>query len=69
MNAWPLLGVGDESFLNIGPIDFQSFDRTRLRGQRCVRPKLKDVPVILPVPFNETTSVFQASNEIAEPEP
>ena len=68
MDAWPLLGVGDESFLNIGPIDFQSFDSTRLRGQRCVRPRLKDVPVVLPVPFNETTSVFQAPHEIAEPE-
>ena len=69
MDAWPLLGVGDERFLNIGSIDFDAFDRTRLRGQRCVRPRLENVPVVLPVPFNETTSVFQAPGEITEPEP
>lgn len=69
MDAWPLLGVGDERFLNIGAMDFDAFDRTRLRGNRCVRPRLKDVPVILPVPFDEETSVFQAPDHVAEPEP
>ncbi|XP_066916500.1 probable alpha-ketoglutarate-dependent hypophosphite dioxygenase [Clytia hemisphaerica] len=68
MDAWPLLGVGDERFLNIGRLDFDAFDRTRLRGERCVRPRLADVPVELPVPFVES-SVFQAPSDIPEPEP
>ena len=69
MDAWPLLGVGDERFLNIGRMDFDAFDRTRLRGERCVRPRLADVPVALPVPFDDESSVFLAGNKIAEPEP
>jgi len=68
MDAWPLLGVGDERFLNIGRVDFDEFDRTRLRGERCVRPRLTDVPVALPVPFDDESSVFNAGNHFQEPE-
>lgn len=69
MDAWPLLGVGDERFLNIGEMDFDAFDRTRVRGERCIRPRLADVPVILPIPFLDKTSVFMAPSNVPEPEP
>ena len=69
MDAWPLLGVAGSDFKNIGPVDFEEFDATRLRGDPCITPRLKDVPVTLPVPFNEAASVLHMQFKVPEPQP
>ncbi|XP_057305986.1 probable alpha-ketoglutarate-dependent hypophosphite dioxygenase [Hydractinia symbiolongicarpus] len=68
MDAWPLLGVAGSDFKNTGPVDFDMFDKTRLRGEKCITPRLEKVPVHLPVPFDYPSTVFDMQFEVEEPQ-
>lgn len=67
MDAWPLLGVAGEDFMNTGPVDFDKFDETRVRGEPCIQPRMENVPVILPTPFTDDSTVFDLKFDYEEP--
>ncbi|XP_065648251.1 probable alpha-ketoglutarate-dependent hypophosphite dioxygenase isoform X2 [Hydra vulgaris] len=70
MDAWPLLGVGGRDFMNSGPVDYDLFTATLLRGNSCFTPRMENIPVSLPIPFHATSSVFKIEFETAdEPAP
>jgi len=67
MDAWPLLGVAGKDFMNTGPVDFDKFDETRVRGKPCMQPRMENVPVILPTPFTDDSTVFDLKFDYEEP--
>lgn len=69
MDAWPLLGVAGSDFKNTGPVNFNAFDETRVRGDPCIHPRLEKIPVTLPVPFDKPSTVFELSFIPEEPQP
>lgn len=68
MDAWPLLGVGDDSFACHGPVDFEAFTRTMVRGSSTLSPRMELNPVLLPAPFTLNVSVLYEA-KILTPEP
>ena len=58
MDAWPLLGVAGPDFQNVGPVDWDLFNATLVRGEPTDRPRLKSCPVRLPLPLRGATSVI-----------
>lgn len=69
MDAWPLVGVAGSDFKNYGPVDFEKFDETRLRGDRCIFPRLAEIPVVLPIPLDQNSTVFDMTHTADEPQP
>ncbi len=59
MDAWPLLGVAGPDFTNVGPVDWDLFNSTMVRGKPTEFPRLKACPVLLPLPLTEPTSVIK----------
>lgn len=53
-DAWPLLGVGSLQFGATGPVDWDLFTSTILRGEATKFPKMEAVPVCIPIPFENT---------------
>ena len=58
MDAWPLLGVAGPNFLNIGPVSWDLFNATLVRGAPTEYPRLKPCPVKLPLPLQDPTTVI-----------
>lgn len=58
MDAWPLLGVAGPDFKNVGPVDWDLFNATLVRGSPTAYPRLKSCPVKLPLPLIDDTSVI-----------
>ena len=53
MDAWPLLGVLDGADWGMrGEVSYELFNKTLLRGEPCVHPRLETVPVTLPLPLD-----------------
>lgn len=69
MDAWPLLGVAGSDFKNIGPVDFDKFNETLLRGEPTYQPRMEQIPVKLPTPLNDDSTVFDLKFDFAEPQP
>ena len=67
MDAWPLLGVAGADFKNYGPVDWNAFNATLVRGKPCRHPRLGNVPVTLPLPDNGGKGVYQSIPSIASP--
>ena len=58
MDAWPLLGVAGRDFLNVGPVDWDLFNSTLLRGVPTACPRLAPCPVKLPLPLTGSATVI-----------
>ncbi|XP_028514576.1 uncharacterized protein LOC110238009, partial [Exaiptasia diaphana] len=58
-DAWPLLGVTSMEYGNIGPVDWDRFTSTIVRGEATLFPKMESVQVCLPVPFDKPGYVFE----------
>ena len=58
MDAWPLLGVAGPDFLNCGPVDWDLFNATLVRGSPIDTPRLKSCPVKLPFPLQGSPTVI-----------
>lgn len=52
-DAWPLLGISSLEEGNTGPLDWDRFKATLVRGEVTMFPKMKAIPICLPVPFDK----------------
>ncbi|EDO48545.1 predicted protein [Nematostella vectensis] len=52
-DAWPLLGVSSNEFTNIGPVDWDRFTSTLVRGKCTLYPRMEKIDIALPVPFDK----------------
>ena len=68
VDAWPLLGVAGPDFGNVGPVDWNLFNSTIVRGQPTMYPRLKDCPVRLPLPLHDATTVVGDFDESLLPQ-
>lgn len=68
-DAWPLLGVGGHEFTNHGPVDWERYCSTVVKGTPSVYPGMKAMPVCIPVPFESGYDIYQhsKSSDVEEP--
>lgn len=61
-DAWPLLGVSSLEWGNTGPLDWDRFTSTLVRGETTLFPKMEAIPICLPVPFDKGYVFEHAEN-------
>ncbi|KAL9989598.1 hypothetical protein ACROYT_G004164 [Oculina patagonica] len=59
-DAWPLTGVvGPEGYAGVeGPVDWERFCSTIVRGSPTVYPRMVNIPISLPFPYDENVDLF-----------
>ncbi|CAH3198079.1 unnamed protein product [Porites evermanni] len=67
-DAWPLIGVvGPEGYGVEGPVDWERFCSTIVRGSPTLYPRMLEIPISLPFPYERGYDVFHNdSQEAAE---
>jgi len=67
-DAWPLIGVvGPEGYGVEGPVDWERFCSTIVRGSPTLFPRMVNVPISLPFPYERSYDVFENNTqEMAE---
>lgn len=50
-DAWPLIGVVGKENEVWGPVDWDRYCSTVVRGKASKFPRMETIPVLLPVPF------------------
>ena len=59
-DAWPLLGVVGQEGELWGPVDWDRYCSTVVRGKACKFPRMEALPVSLPVPFTGSIKTFHS---------
>ena len=69
-DAWPLIGVGGHEFTNHGPVDWKRYCSTVVRGKTSVFPRMKTLPVSIPIPFDSGFDVYHHGqrSDVSEPQ-
>lgn len=58
-DAWPLIGVvGPEGYGVEGPVDWERFCSTIVRGSPTLYPRMVNIPISLPFPYDRGYDVF-----------
>ena len=58
-DAWPLIGVvGPEGYGVEGPVDWERFCSTIVRGSATFYPRMVNIPISLPFPYDRGYDVF-----------
>ncbi|KAJ7378136.1 hypothetical protein OS493_024801 [Desmophyllum pertusum] len=58
-DAWPLIGVvGPEGYGVEGPVDWERFCSTIVRGSPTYYPRMVNIPISLPFPYDRGYDVF-----------
>ena len=67
---WPLVGVGGHEFTNHGPVDWERYCSTVVKGKPSVFPRMQALPVCIPVPFEAGYDIYEhsKSSDVSEPE-
>ena len=66
---WPLIGVAGHEFTNHGPVDWERYCSTVLKGKPSVFPRMQALPVGIPVPFDAGYDIFlhSKSSDVRQP--
>lgn len=66
---WPLLGVGGHEFTNHGPVDWERYCSTVVKGKPSVYPRMQAWPVSIPIPFEAGYDIYEHSkaSDVSEP--
>ena len=64
-DSWPLIGVGGHEFTNHGPVDWERYCSTVVKGEPSVFPRMKAMPVCIPIPFESGFDIYQHQSESA----
>ena len=64
-DSWPLFGVGGHEFTNHGPVDWERYCSTVVKGEPSVFPRMKAMPVCIPIPFESGFDIYQHQSESA----
>ena len=58
-DAWPLLGVAGHEFTSHGPVDWERYCSTAVKGKASVFPRMKALPVCIPIPLDSGFDIYQ----------
>lgn len=62
-DAWPLIGVvGPQGYGVEGPVDWERFCSTIVRGSPTLYPRMVNIPISLPFPYDRGYDVFEEGN-------
>lgn len=62
-DAWPLVGVVSNTIAATGPVDWDLFTLTVVRGEAKPFPRMESLPLCIPIPF-ENNYVLQSSGRV-----
>lgn len=67
VDSWPLIGVvGPEGYGVEGPVDWERFCSTIVRGSPTLYPRMVNVPISLPFPYERSYDVFDSDGQEAK---
>lgn len=58
-DAWPLLGVAGHEFTSHGSVDWERYCSTAVKGKASVFPRMKALPVCIPIPLDSGFDIYQ----------
>ena len=67
---WPIIGVGGHEFTNHGPVDWERYCSTVVKGKPSLFPRMQALPVSIPIPFDSGYDIYEhsKSSDVSDPE-